>query len=89
MEPVIAKVIEPLGRSANRVSMRIIVVILRFLPNKPRGIPASSTRHGRYDRRQYPHFTSAFGAKPTWRDMLVAASRSKMTLSGRRLPFPP
>ena len=28
-----------------------------------------------------PDFTSAFGAQPTWRDILVAASRSKMTLS--------
>ena len=26
------------------------------------------------------HFTSAFGTQPTWRDTLLAASRSKMML---------
>ena len=35
-------------------------------------------------RGQYPNFTSAFAARATWRDLLLASSRSKMTRSGHR-----
>jgi hypothetical protein len=36
----------------------------------------------RFDGRFNPTFATQSGAQPTWRDMLFAAPRSKMTWSG-------
>ena len=68
------------------VAASISILQRRVLPRRPAASPSPIlTKAEAFNpppplrQIHYPDFTAAFGAQPTWRNLLLASSRSKMT----------